>query len=98
MTMLHIALQDGFLGGPVAIRLDGREVYRKVDVKTDLRISRADGLDVEAPEGDATVEVEARGLSSKASVDATRTPYLSVDLDPDGHPRLRASAEPFAYM
>ena len=98
MTTLHIDLRDGFAGDPVSIRVDGREVYSKTGVKTDLRISRADGLDVEAPRPAATVEVETRGHSASASVDAELTPYLAVDLGPDGHPAIRASAEPFAYL
>lgn len=98
MATLHIALQDGFAGDPVAIRLDGREVYRKADVRTDLRISRADGVDVEVPAAGATIEVEARGRTTTAQVLPTRTPYLAVNLEADGRPDLRASAEPFAYL
>lgn len=98
MAMLHIALQDGFAGNPVAIRLDGREVYRKPDVRTDLRISRADGIDLEVPTAGATIEVEAGGRSAAAQVLPTRTPYLAVNLDAEGRPALSASAEPFAYL
>jgi hypothetical protein len=98
MTTLHIALHDGFTGDAVSIRLDGQEVYSKPNVKTDLRISRADGLDVETPRPDATVEVQARGRTASAAVDPARTPYLAVDLGPDGQPAIRASAEPFAYL
>jgi hypothetical protein len=97
MAALHIALLDGFSGDAVKIRIDGREVYRKEGVKTDLRISRADGIDVDAGSG-ATVEVEARGLEAAASVDPARTPYLAVSLDDTGRPQLRPSTEPFAYL
>jgi hypothetical protein len=98
MVALHIALQDGFAGEPVVIRLDGREVYRKDAVRTDLRISRADAVDLDAHAGQATVEVEARGQAASASVDAARTPYLSVNLDGSGRPQVRTSTEPFAYL
>lgn len=98
MPALHIALQDGFAGDAVAVRLGGREVYRKEGVKTDLRISRADAVDAEAPAGSATVEVQARGQMASTEVDATRTPYLAVSLDGDGRPSFRASNEPFAYL
>jgi hypothetical protein len=98
MATLHIDLQDGFAGDSVVIRLDGREVYRKDGVKTDLRISRADAVDVQAANPTATVEVEARGQSASASVDVTREPYLSVSLDADGRPQLRTSTEAFAYL
>ena len=98
MPMLHIALHDGFRGDAVASRVNGREVYRKEGVKTDLRISRADALDVEAPAGPATVEVEARHHAGRTEVDPGRTPHLAVDLGDDGAPAFRASAEPFAYL
>jgi hypothetical protein len=97
MSTLHIALQDGFAGDTVSIRLDGREVYRKDGVRTDLRISRADGIDVPAAAG-ANVEVQARGQMGSVLVDADRTPYLAVSLDGDGRPAFRASTEPFAYL
>ena len=98
MSTLHIALHDGFAGDAVTIRLAGREVYRKDGVSTDLRISRADGVDAPAPEGATTVEVQARGQSGAADIDAGATPYLAVSLDADGRPRFRASHEPFAYL
>lgn len=98
MATLRIDLQDGFAGDPVAIRLDGREVYRKDAVRTDLRISRADGLDIVVPGGGGVIEVEARGLTARVEVRPDRTPYLAVNLDAEGRPQVRASSEPFAYF
>lgn len=98
MSTLHIALHDGFAGDAVTIRLAGREVYHKDGVRTDLRISRADGIDAAAPAGPAKVEVLARGRMATADVDAAATPYLAVSLDGDGQPQFRPSAEPFAYL
>lgn len=98
MTKLRIDLRDGFSGDAVAIRLDGREVYRREGLTTDLRISRADGLEVEAPEGGAALEVETRGGAARLQLDPAATPHVAVDLDPDGRPAVRASAEPFAFL
>jgi hypothetical protein len=98
MATVHIALQDGFQSDSVAIRVDGREVYNKDGVTTDLRISRADGFDVEAPDAGATVEVRARGISVATAVDPRRAPYVAVDIGSDGRPRMRLSEEPFAYL
>ena len=98
MAQLHIALHDGFSGDTVAVRVNGREVYHKDGVRTDLRISRADGFDVEAPEGPATVEVEARSVTASAEVDPARTPNVAIDLGEDGRPRFKTSSEPFAYL
>ena len=98
MPKLHIALNDGFADDSVAISLDGREVYNKAGVKTDLRISRADGLDTEAPEVGATVEVRARGRSATATIDPAETPYLAVNIDAEGRLEIRRSSEPFGYL
>ena len=98
MTKLHIALNDGFAGDAVAISLDGREVYNKAGVQTDLRISHADAVDADAPETGATVEVRARGRSATAQVDPGETPYLAVNIEPDGQLEIRRSAEPFPML
>jgi hypothetical protein len=98
MSTLHIDLQDGFANDTVAITVDGREVYRKAGVNTDLRISRADAIDVDLPGEQATVELRARSKAASASVEPRRTPYLAVSLDADGHPQFRASTEPFGYL
>jgi hypothetical protein len=98
MSTLHIALQDGFTNDTVAISLDGREVYRKDGVKTDLRISRADAIDVETAGGNVTVEVRAKSQSGSISLDPNRTPFLAASLDADGRPLFRTSPEPFGYL
>ncbi|MFZ5718132.1 MAG: hypothetical protein ACOY5Y_01560 [Pseudomonadota bacterium] len=98
MATLNITLGDGFADDTVAISLDGRQVYAKDHVKTDLRISRADGLETEAPEGGATLEVRARGQSASAEVDPARDAYVSIDLDPQGRPQIRRSDEPFPML
>jgi hypothetical protein len=98
MARLHLALNDGFTGDTVVVRLDGREIYRKGGVKTDLRISRADGAEADAPDGEATLEVEARGRTASVRVDAAARPHVGIDMTPDGEPRIRQQAEPFAYL
>ena len=98
MPKLHIALRDGFSGQAVAVRIAGREVYRREGVKTDLRISRADEADAEAPEGPVTVEVEAGGRKAAVQIDAGRTPHLWVDRRDEGALDLRPSAEPAGFL
>jgi hypothetical protein len=98
MATIHVALQDGFRGDSVAVCLDGREVYNKQGVTTDLRISRADGFDIDAPDAGATIEVKARGMSAAVDIDPRQAPYLAVDIGDDGRPRMRLSQQPFAYL
>ncbi len=47
MYPLHIALHDGFQRRHVVIVVDGRTVFDRAGVTTDLRISRADAVDIE---------------------------------------------------
>ena len=98
MTKLHIALNDGFADDTVAIRLDGRPVYEKDHVKTDLRISHADGLEAEAPERGATIEVRVRGVSASAQLHPAERPYVAVNIDPQGKLEIRQSDEPFPML
>jgi hypothetical protein len=97
--VMHIALHDGFAGHTVAVKVDGREVYRRAGVTTDLRISRADAFDVEtaAPLAEVEVTVEPGGLHAAIRLDVAATPYLAVDLKP-GMLRFTPAHEPFRYM
>ena len=98
--MLHIALHDGFAGQPVRIWLNRQTVYDQPGVRTDLRISRADAIDIETPPQPVrvSVEIDPGGISSATEVDAVATPYLAIDLEADGHLRWTPSAEPFRYL
>jgi hypothetical protein len=97
---MHIALHDGFTGQTVTIAVDGQQVYRRTGVRTDLRISRADALDVEVSHaGQIRIEVTIEPGNQQAStvVDPSATPNLAVDLTA-GSIHFKASAEPFHYM
>ena len=45
---LHIVLREGFRGHTIVIVVDGREVYRRSGVTTDVQTSHADTIDVAA--------------------------------------------------
>jgi len=96
---VHIALRDGFAGQTVTIAVDKREVYRRAEVRTDLRISRADAFDTDVvgPRAEIEVTVEPGGHRAATRVDVAATPYLAIDVK-DGTLRLSPSAERFVYM
>ena len=96
---MHIALHDGFNGQTVTISVNGREVYRRSGVRTDLRISRADAFETEVPQGTAeiSVSVEPGGLNATTRIDTTANPYLALDVYGGGI-RFKPSNEPFHYM
>lgn len=84
MLALHIALEDGFQNHTVTIELDGRQVYSRSGVTTDLRFSRADALMVKlaAVSAQLRVSVEPGGLQASVLVDVLATPYLGISRDP----------------
>jgi hypothetical protein len=100
MTLLHITLEDGFSGHTVAIDADTRRVYNQQGVATDLRISRADAVDVDVPgtHVHVKVSVEPGNLQAAMDVDARATPYLCVGLDESGAIQLSPSAQMPRFM
>ena len=99
MHPLHIALQDGFQGQHVRISVNGQSVFDRPGVTTDLRISRADAVDVSAPAQRVRIEatVDPGGVSGATEVDVVATPHVAIDFV-GGSLRFKVSAEPFAYM
>ncbi len=99
MHTMHIALHDGFTGQTVTIVVDGRQVYHRAGVQTDLRISRADSIDIEAQADVTTMEVSAEpgNLRGTAKVDLKATPYVAVDIV-KGAIKLTPTGQPFRYM
>lgn len=100
MHTLHIALHDGFQGHTVGITVNGREVYKKSSVTTDLTISRADGFDVQEASNKARIEVsvEPGGHKGSTEIDVTQYPFVAVSLERDGSISFKPSKTPFRYM
>jgi hypothetical protein len=98
MPRLHIALQEGFAGEPVSINIDGREVYKKDEVRTRTQIGLADSVETTHDPGSATIEIRARNAASTITPTLTGDLYLAVSLSPDGRIVHRSSAQPFRYM
>lgn len=99
MGLLHIALQEGFEDETVVIRVAGKEVFRKDNVRTKLQIGFADSLEVNVEESPITIEIEvaARNLTESIEVEAPNTVYLGLSLI-GGEIRHRISSEPFGYV
>lgn len=100
MQPLHIALHEGFRGHTVTIRLDGKEIFKRSSVTTDLAISRADAFDVQVSSNLVGIEAlaEPGGHKGSTQLDVTQYPFLSVSLEPDGSISFRPSKQFFRYM
>lgn len=99
MHTLHIALQDGFRQHSVVVTVDGRTIYDRQDVTTDLRISRADAVDTEVPQSVVRIDVTVQPgpITATREHDVQASPYLAISLD-GGQLRFTASNEVFRYL
>jgi len=99
MALLHIALQEGFSGDTVVVRVNGEEVFRKKDVKTRLQIGLADSVELNIAEGPTQVEVllPAKKLSESVELDVSTPTYVGVSIV-DGKITVRISDVPFGYL
>ena len=99
MSLLQIALQEGFEDETVVIRAAGEEVFRKDNVRTKLQIGFADSFEVNVEGSPITIEIDlpARNLTESIEVQAPNTVYLGLSLI-GGKIRHRISSEPFGYV
>lgn len=100
MPLLHVALQEGFENDTVAVLLDGDEIYRKSNVSTRLQIGRADAVEIEAPAGQANVDVKvpSRNCSQSIQVDLSQATYLGISFSQEGEISYRTQSQPFGYV
>lgn len=96
---LCIALLDGFEGDPVAVKVNGREVFKQDSVKTKHQIGKAASFEVDVKDGPARIEVSlpskdlAKTINLKVSGDA----FLGVSLTENNKIAHKVSSEPFRY-
>lgn len=98
MTALRIALQDGFEGDHVVVKVNGKEVFKQESVKTKRQIGKATSFEVEVEEGSATVEVALplKNLSETLAFKVSGEVYLGVSIA-EGKIEHRVSSQPFRY-
>jgi hypothetical protein len=99
MVLLHIALQEGFWGDTVIVRVNGEQVFREKDVKTRLQIGLADSVELDVAEGPTQVEVllPSKNLSDSVQLDVSAPTYVGVSIV-DGKITFRISDMPFGYL
>lgn len=78
---IHLALQDGFDGDDVVLRVAGSEAYRGEDVTTRTQISHAADMKLEVPDQPFTLEVDV----------PTRAVRESLQIDPHAHSNVTIS-------
>ena len=98
MADLRIALQDGFDGDTVVVKVNGKEVFKQQHIKTKRQIGKAASFEVEVEGGSAKVEVSLplKNLSEIISVKVSGEAYLGISVVEDKIEH-RVSSEPFRY-
>jgi len=90
---LSVKLRDGFNDDTVSITVNGKEVYRKSGVNTDLTISFADAVAVPVKNSPVTLEVAVEGRQrEQKEINVRATPFVEVWCTAGGM-ELRASKE-----
>jgi hypothetical protein len=99
VSVLHVALQEGFDNDRVLISLNDKSIYDKAAVTTDLRIGRADAVEVPLEEGALRLQVSLpdRDLSGSIVIRGKDTVYVGVSMS-NGEMQFTVSHEPFGYL
>jgi len=98
MADLRIALQDGFEGDTVVVKVNGQEVFKQENIKTKRQIGKAASFEVEVEKGSTNVEVSLplKSLSETIAVKVSGETYLGVSVVKEKIEH-RVSSEPFRY-
>jgi hypothetical protein len=90
---LHVELQEGFSHDIVVVLVDGRQVFRKQDVSTNLSAGIADSIEVNTDGHLAEVEIQilSRLKFGSKEVDLRQHPHVAISIDPEGQPEIRSS-------
>jgi hypothetical protein len=99
VATLNIALQEGFSGQQVVVRVDGEERFRADDVRTRMQIGLAQEVPVQVDPGRHAVEVVAGTVTASLEVDVPGQAHVGVSLA-RSQDRLetRVSDQPFGYV
>jgi hypothetical protein len=99
MPLLHIAFQEGFDGDTVIVRIDGKEMFRKDNVKTRLQIGYAGSFETSSHEGPVTIDIllPIKNLSETVQLQLTAATYVGVSIQ-QGKINYRISDQPFGYV
>ena len=99
MPLLHVALQDGFEGDRVIVRVNGREVFNKSNVRTRYQISFADSCELDVDEGSVNVEIllPVKNLQQTVALPVAGPTYVGISRRED-RIESRVSQEPFGYL
>jgi membrane-associated protease RseP (regulator of RpoE activity) len=95
---VRIALQDGFDGDTVVVKVNGKQVFKQDNVKTKRQIGKAASFDVEVEDDAADVHISLpdKKISQTIALNVSDKTYLGVSIEEDKIEH-KVSSEPFRY-
>jgi hypothetical protein len=82
MPTLKIDLQEGFDNDHVVVRVDGRVVYDKPDVRTRTQLGLADSIEMDTgPKAEVVVSLPEKGIQGSETVEVADSPNVGVSVD-----------------
>ncbi len=99
MPLLHIAFQEGFEGDIVIARINGKEMFKKDNVKTRSQIGYASSFETNSHEGPTTIDIvlPVKNVSETIHLELTAATFVGVSIQ-QGKISYRVSHEPFGYL
>ncbi len=95
---MYLKLRDGFKDDTVLITANGRKVYHKTGISTDLTISFADAVTIDVRKSPVKLEVAVKGGESrKKEIHMDKTRFVDIWCI-DGKMELRESGEEVPLM
>lgn len=100
MTLLHIALQEGFVKDSVILSINGEKVFEKSHIQSQWPIGYAGEVELHIAEGPTTIEVIilSRTESKSISLNIWKTTYLGLSLTARDLITYKVSHSPFEYL
>ncbi|MEA2684960.1 MAG: hypothetical protein QOE93_155 [Actinomycetota bacterium] len=100
MAQLHVALEEGFSGDDVTVRVAGKKAFEAKKLRTRLQVGLAGSFDVEVADGhvDIVLELPKRKIVHRHRVTVAGPTFVGISLDETHDVVLRTSSEPFGYV
>ena len=98
MIPILIALQNGFEGDTVIVKVNGKEEFKQDNVKTKRQIGKAASFEVNVEEGPANIKVSLplKNLSETIVFKVSDKVFLGISIEEDKIEHM-VSSEPFRY-
>jgi len=100
MQTLHLELQEGFEDDRVVARLNGVEILNLDHVTTRMQTGFAAAGTVQAPDGQAVLEVSlpASGQQASTEINLIQTLWAGINVGAGKAIQFRISQAPFGYV